>query len=89
MPQRAAQAKSLRSNRERNKRNKSMKSRIRTETIKFERAVERGDADEAAGQLKPVTKLLHKAASKGIIHKNTAARRQSRLQAKLNNLDSE
>ncbi|MFP4176857.1 MAG: 30S ribosomal protein S20 [Candidatus Brocadiia bacterium] len=89
MPQRPSAKKSLKQNEERRKRNKSVKSRLNTETRKFERAVERGDVEEASEQLDLVTRLLHRAAGKGIMHKNTAARRQSRLQRMLNEISED
>ena len=69
----------MRQNEKRRLRNKAVKSRLKTETRKFERAIERGDAAQASGQLTTVTKLLHKAAAKGVMHENTAARRQQSL----------
>jgi small subunit ribosomal protein S20 len=86
MPQKASAAKSQRQSEKRRQRNKATNSRLRTEIKKFGRAVERGDIEEARGQLDLVTKLLHKAVSKGILHKNTAGRRQARLQKMLNNI---
>ncbi len=86
MPQRPSAVKSLRKNLDRRRRNRSVKSRLRTETVKFERAVERGDAEEAGKQLELVTKLLHRAAAGNAMHENTAARTLSRLQARLNAL---
>ena len=86
MPNRPTAEKSLRQNKKRNKRNKRVKSQLRTEINTFERAIERGDAEEASQQLDLVTKLLHKACKKGVLHENTAARRQSRLQKELNKL---
>lgn len=85
MSQRASAAKSERQSKKRYQRNKSTNSRLSTETKKFKRAVERGDTEEAKGLLDRVTKLLHKAVSKGILHENTAGRRQARLQKMLNN----
>lgn len=84
MPHRASARKALRQNKNRRLRNRSVKSRLKTETGKFERTVERGDAGEAGSQLTLVTRLLHKAAAKGVLHDNTAARRQQRLQKQLN-----
>ncbi len=89
MPQRQSAVKSLRKNKESRLRNKSFKSKIHTETIKFERAVEREDSAEANAQLQIVTKLLHQAAAKGIVHDNTAARKQARLQKQLNTINNE
>ena len=86
MPQRPAQKKSMRQNEKRRKRNSAVKSRLRTEINKFERALEREDPDEAQEQLDLLTKLLHQAAKKDVIKENTAARRQSKLQKQLNRI---
>ncbi len=88
MPQRPSAVKTLRKNKENHIKNKSIKSRLHTETRKFERAVERGDSGEASEQLDTVIKLLHKAVVKSALHKNTAARKQSRLQAHLNSIEN-
>ena len=45
-----------------------------------------GGAEAALADTKAAIKVLDKAAQKGIIHKNNAARRKSRLMAKLNRL---
>ncbi len=84
MPQRPSAKKALRQNKKRRTRNKAAKSRLTTETRKFERALERGEVEDARGQLKVLTKRLHKAAAKGLLHANTAARKQARLQKHLN-----
>jgi len=84
MPQRECAKKALRQSVRRKLCNKSVKSKLGTETTKFERALERGDAQAAATQLTVVTKLLHQAAAKGIMHPKTASRRQARLQQGLN-----
>ena len=80
MPHRQCARKALRQNATRRLRNKGVKSRLGTETRKFLRAVERGNVQEAKGQLSLLTKLLQKASAKGIMHANTVARRQARLQ---------
>lgn len=86
MPQRASAKKRLRQDPKRHLRNKAARSRLTTETRKFERAIERGDAQEARGQLDVLTELLQKAAARGIVKDNTAARRQSRFQKQLNGI---
>ncbi len=86
MPHTESAKKRVRQNVERHLRNKVVKSRLRTETRKFERAVERGDLDATRAQLNVLTKLLHRACAKGVIHANAAARRQSRLQTNFNKL---
>lgn len=63
--------------------NRSKKSMIRTFTKKAVSAAEAGDADAAAKYEKVVQSLLDKAAKSNTIHKNAAARRKSRLSARL------
>ena len=84
MPHSVSAKKSLRRSKERQLRNKGVKSRITTEARKFKLAIERGSFDEARKQLSFLTKLLQKAAAKRVINPGTAARRQARLQAHLN-----
>ena len=86
MPHRPSARKTLKQDAQRRLRNRAVKSRLKTETRKFERAVERGDAAQASGQLSLVTKLLQKAAAKGVLRDNTAARTQQRLQKHLNTI---
>ena len=88
MTQRASAAKTFRRSQVKHGLNKSVKSRIKTETKKFNRAIGRGSIEDARPQLDLVTKLLHQAASKGVIHKNTAARRQAKLQSRLDKLSA-
>ena len=88
MPHRKSAQKHLRKSVERKQRNRGVKSRLKTETGKFQRALERRDVREAEGRMQQVTKLLQQAASKGVIHKNKAARRESRLASRLNQVRS-
>ncbi|MDP6439552.1 MAG: 30S ribosomal protein S20 [Candidatus Brocadiia bacterium] len=88
MPHRECARKSLRQNASRRLRNKGVKSRLGTETRKFLRAVERGDVQEAKGQLSLLTKLLQKASAKGVMHANTVARRQALLHKRLNQVET-
>jgi small subunit ribosomal protein S20 len=67
-----------------NLRNKSVKTEIKTITKKVESAVAGKKREEIEKAFAEATKVITKAASKGIIHKNTAARKISRL-AKLAN----
>ena len=70
---------------ERNRvRNRFRKSLVKTETKKFMTAVHDGNLDEAQGFLKDVTKTIDQVASKGTLHKNTAARKKARLAKHLN-----
>lgn len=59
--------------------NKMFKSAFKTIVKKFESAVESGDAETAKTLYTEVVKATDKAAAKGILHKNTAARKKSRF----------
>ena len=60
-------------------RNRMAKSTMRTAIKKFDAAVAAGDKDAAVKALAESSKLLDTVAGKGIIHRNTAARKKSRL----------
>jgi len=66
----------------RRERNTSYNSRVKTMLKKAEQTVASGKADPAA--ITAAISTLDKAAVKGIIHKNNAARRKSRLMKKVN-----
>ncbi|HIW91573.1 MAG TPA: 30S ribosomal protein S20 [Candidatus Corynebacterium avicola] len=68
-------------------RNQSVRARLRTETRKFNAAIEAGDKAAAETQLRVVSRLFDKAATKGVIHKNNAANKKSGLAAQLNKLE--
>ncbi|WP_159590166.1 30S ribosomal protein S20 [Chelativorans xinjiangense] len=59
--------------------NKSRRSRVRGFIRKVEEALAAGDKDAAQNALKAAQPELMRAASKGILHKNTASRKVSRL----------
>ncbi len=63
----------------RRERNRKAKGGIRKGTKRVRMAVEAGDLETAQEWLAITIKRLDKAAEKGIIHKNNAARRKSRL----------
>lgn len=73
-----SQIKRDRQNRRRHERNKAVRSEVRTRTKTALRAAEAG-ADDATEQLRLALKRIDKAAAKGVIHPNQAARRKSRL----------
>ena len=62
--------------------NKARRSRIRTHLRRVEEAIASGDKDAAAAALKAAQPELMRGVSKGIYHKNTAARKMSRLTAR-------
>lgn len=74
-----SQIKRNRSNERRAEKNKAVRTSLKTSTKKVRTAVAAGDAEAAAGQALETARALDKAASKGIVHKRTAARRKSRL----------
>ena len=63
--------------------NKSRRSRIRTFLRKVEEAIESGDRDAASAALRAAQPELMRGVTKGIFHKNTAARKMSRLSARV------
>ena len=65
-------------------RNNMIKSGYRTAVKKFEQAVEAGNVEEATKLYSEATKKIDQAWTKGVIVKNTAARKKSNLAKKLN-----
>jgi small subunit ribosomal protein S20 len=64
-------------------RNRAVKSALRSLIKKLQTSLTAKDSEGAKAMLVPVIKALNKAASKGVIHKNTASRRISRLTRKV------
>lgn len=67
-------------------RNTSLQSSLKTVIKKVETAVSSGNREEAGKALLAASRALSKAASKGVIHRNTASRNISRLTRKVNDL---
>ncbi len=65
-------------------RNNMIKSGYKTAVRKFEEAINAGNIEEAKTLLSEATKKIDQACSKGVIVKNTAARKKSSLSKKLN-----
>jgi small subunit ribosomal protein S20 len=84
MPNIKSAIKRVNVNEKRRLRNASQKSALRTAVKAFESAAEGKDVDSAKTALVYATKKIDKAATKGLIHKNTANRKKSRLAKKLN-----
>ena len=63
--------------------NKSRRSRMRSFLRKVEEAIAAGDKAGADEALKAAQPLLHSAASHGIVHRNLASRKMSRLSARI------
>ncbi len=70
---------------ERNRvRNRARKSEVKTATRRFMDALQKGDLQIAEEAFVHVTKKLDQVAAKGTLHRNTVARRKSRLSRRLN-----
>ncbi len=80
--------KRIRQNTKARARNRARKDLIKQEVKAFTVAVTKGDAKTAETALSKATSRLDKVAAKGTIHKNTAARKRSRLAKRLNALKS-
>ena len=74
-----SQIKRNRQNEGRRVRNKAVGSRVKTEAKRVRQTAAGGEAETVEQQLRETARLLDKAASKGVIHRNTAARRKSKL----------
>ena len=73
----------------RNLRNIRVKSQVRTAVKKVLLAVESKNIEQSSSALKEAIPVIGKAASKGILHKNTASRKISRLTKKVNAMSQE
>jgi small subunit ribosomal protein S20 len=76
--------KEMRKSEKRRVRNKPVRTLIKTRISKAERLILSGELKEAQKAVLAAISTLDKAAEKGIIHPNNAARRKSRLMSKLN-----
>lgn len=65
-------------------RNASARSALRTALRRFENALREQDLETAQTALRHATRSLDKAVTKGIVHRNLAARKKSRLMKRLN-----
>ena len=73
-------------NRTKADRNKAIKSGVKTAMKKVFAAIEAGDKDAANAALASATKAIEMAATKGVYHKNNAARKVSRLASAVNKM---
>lgn len=68
--------------------NKSVKSLLKTLAKKVEQAVAAKNADLAKDSLQKAMQAYHKAASQGVVHKSTASRKISRLSTKVSAINA-
>jgi len=66
--------------------NKARRSRMRTFVRKVEEAIASGDQAAAAEALKTAQPEIMRSVSRGVLHKNTASRKVSRLASRVNGL---
>ena len=66
--------------------NKARRSRIRTFLRKVEEAIASGNKDAAVEALRSAQPQLMRGVTKGVVHKNTAARKMSRLTSRVKSL---
>lgn len=83
MPNTKSSKKDLLINRRNRARNQSVKSRLKTLRTKAQQAIA-ADVATSETAVKNALKAFDSAVTKGVIHKNTAARRKSRLMKRLN-----
>jgi len=82
----ASARKRIRQTAKRTARNQARKSRMRTFVRKVEEAIATGDQAQASSALRDAQPEMQRAAGKGVIHKNTIARKLSRLSARIKTL---
>jgi len=78
--------KRIKQNAKRNERNRYWKSTMRTSIKKVRLAVEDQETEEAQESLQAAISMISHVASKGVIHKNTASRKISRLTKLVNRM---
>lgn len=88
MPNIQSAIKRVKTNEARNAQNSSVKTAMRTAIKKVEASVVNNDLDAAKANYVDAARKLDKAASKGLIHKNTVARKKARLAKKVNAMNA-
>jgi small subunit ribosomal protein S20 len=86
MPSHVSAEKRVRQTARRTAVNKNRKSQIRTAVRKVEEALSSGDMQSASAALKAAEPQIMRGVTKGVIHKNTASRKVSRLAARVKKL---
>ena len=66
--------------------NREWKDKLKNSIKDLEKIIDSGDKEAAAEQLKETKRVIDKAVSRNILHKNNAARKKSRLTKNVNNL---
>jgi len=84
----ASARKRIRQTEKRTERNRARRSRVRTFLRKVEQAIAAGDATVARTALQAAQPELQRAATKGVLHRNTVARKLSRLSSRVKALNA-
>lgn len=79
MPNIKSAAKRVLITKKRTERNRRIKSTVRTAVRRFQEAMAADNKDDAQLKLRRALVTIDKAVTKGVLHKNTAARKKSRL----------
>ena len=87
LPNKPSAAKRVRSSRRKQAVNRLHRGRARSADKKARTLIEEGRLEEAREAVNVAQAALDKAAQKGVIHKNKAARRKARLMEQLNHLE--
>jgi small subunit ribosomal protein S20 len=88
MANNASARKRIRQTEKRTARNRARKSRMRSFLRKVEEAVASGDKAAAQEAFRAAQPEMQRAATKGVVHANTVARKLSRLSARVKNLSA-
>lgn len=83
MPNLKQAEKRMRQNEVRRVRNRADRSAVKSQVAKLVDAIKSNDLEKATTEYRATTKLLDQKAAKGLFHKNTVARRKSRLAARV------
>jgi len=86
MPHHKSAEKRLRQTEKRTAINRARLNRVRTFVKRVETAISSGDKEAARSAFQVAQPELHRATTKGVLHKNTVARKLSRLAARINAL---
>lgn len=86
MPNTKTAAKRMKQIEKKRMRNKQVKTRMKTAVREFILSLKKGDRQQAAHNFTMAKRIIDKAATKGVIHKNFAARKKSQLAKKLSKL---
>lgn len=87
MPQIKSNIKTMEKDAARHAANSRVKSSVHTAIRRITEAIATGDADAVKKAYDKASSVIDSAARKGVLHKNTAARKKSRLAAKVNSAD--